>query len=71
MDKALVEYWVALTLTTIPENSGDQDPISRFVQEGQALVVVGLQVFSVGTIASCSHIIPEIATINKTGDGTN
>jgi len=31
-DGAFVEYWLALALTTIPENSGNLDPVSTFVQ---------------------------------------
>jgi len=31
-DEAFVEYWLALVLTTIPENSGNLDPVSNFGQ---------------------------------------
>jgi len=31
-DGAFVEYWLALVLTTIPENSGNLDPVSKVVQ---------------------------------------
>jgi len=70
-DGAFVESWLALALTTIPENSGDLDPISKFVQVRKALAVVALQVFSVGNIVGCAHVLPEIATSSKTGDGQN
>jgi hypothetical protein len=30
-DRAFVEYWLALLLTTIPENSGNLNPISKCV----------------------------------------
>jgi hypothetical protein len=70
-DGAFVEYWLALALTTTPENSGNLDPVSNFVQVRNAPAAVALQVFSVGNIVSCAHVIPEIATSNKTGDGWN
>jgi len=70
-DGAFVEYWLALALTTIPENSGNMDPVSKFVQVRKAPAAVALQVFSVGNIVSCAHVIPEIATSSKTGDGRN
>jgi len=70
-DGALVEYWLALALTTRPENSGNLDPVSKFVQVRKAPAAVALQVFSVGSIVGCAHVIPEIATSSKTGDGQN
>jgi hypothetical protein len=53
-------YWLALALTTTPENYGDLDPISKFVQVRKAPAAVALQVFSVGNIVGCAHVIPEI-----------
>jgi len=70
-DGAFVEYWLALVLTTILENSGNLDPVSKFVQMGKAPAAVALQLFSMGNIVSCVHIIPEIANSSKTGDGRN
>jgi len=70
-DGAFVEYWLALALTTIPENSGNWDPILKFVQVRKVLAAVALQVFSVGNIVGCAHVIPEIATSSKTRDGRN
>jgi hypothetical protein len=70
-DGAFVEYLFALALTTIPENSGNLDPIWKFVQVRQAPAAVAFQVFSVGNIVGCAHIITEIATSSKTGDGWN
>jgi hypothetical protein len=70
-DGAFVEYWLALALTTMPENSGNLDPISKFVQVRKAQAAVALQVFRVGNIVGCAHLIPEIATSSKTGDGRN
>jgi len=70
-DGAFVEYWLALALTTIPENSGNLDPISKFVQVRKAPAAVALQVFSVGNIVGCTQVIPGIATSSKTGDGRN
>jgi hypothetical protein len=70
-DGAFVEYWLVLALTTIPDNTGNFHPISKFVQVRKSLAAVALQVFSVGSIFGCAHIIPEIATSSKTGDGCN
>jgi hypothetical protein len=64
-------YWLALVLTTIPEKSGNVDPVSKFVQVRKAPAVVAWQVFSVANIIGCTHLIPEIATSSKTGDGQN
>jgi len=70
-DGAFVEYWLALVLTTIPENSGNLNPVSKFVQVRKAPAAVALHVFRVGNIVGCTHIIPEMATSCKTGDGRN
>ena len=70
-DGAFVEYWLALALTKISENSGNLDPVSKFVQVRKSPAAVALQVFSVGNIVSCVHVLPEIATSCKTGDGRN
>jgi len=70
-DGAFVEYWLALAFTTIPENSGNLDPVSKFVDVRKALAAVALQVFSMGNIIGCAHVIPEIAANSKTGDGCN
>jgi hypothetical protein len=70
-DGAFIEYWLALALTTIPENSGNLDPVSKSVKVRKAPAAVALQVFSVGNIVGCTRIIPEIATSSKTGDGRN
>ena len=61
-DGALVEYWLALALTTTPENSGNLDPVAKFLQARKAPAAVALQVFGVGNIVGCTYIIPEIAT---------
>jgi hypothetical protein len=58
-------------LTTIPENSGNLDPVTKFVQVRKSPAVVAVQVFSVGNIVGCAHVIPEIAASSKTGDGRN
>jgi hypothetical protein len=68
---AVVEYLLALALSRVPENSGNLDPVSKFVQVRKAPAAVALQVFSVGNIIGCRHIIPELATSIKTGDGWN
>jgi hypothetical protein len=71
MDEALVKYWLALALTTVPENRGNLDPVLNFVQVRKAPVAIALHVFSVGDNVGCTHNIPEIATSSKTGDGRN
>jgi len=68
-DGAFVEYWLSLVLTTIPQNSGNLDPVTKFVQVRTTPVAVNLQVFSGGSIVSYAHVIPEIATRSKTADG--
>jgi len=70
-DRAFIEYRLALALTTIPGNSGNFDPVSKFVQVRKAPAAVALQVFSVGNIVGCAHVIPKIATGSKTRDGRN
>jgi hypothetical protein len=70
-DGTFIEYWLALALTTIAENSGNFDPGSKFVQVEVAPAAVRLQVSSVGNIIGCAHGIPEIATSSKTGDRQN
>jgi len=70
-DGVFIEYWLALAFTTIPENSANLDSASKFVQVRKALAAVALRVFSVGNIVGCAHVIPEIATGSKTGDGQN
>jgi hypothetical protein len=71
VDGALVDYLLALALTTIPDNSGNLDPVSKFVQVRNAPAAVTLQVFGVGNIVGCAHVIPEIATSSKTDAGRN
>jgi len=68
-DGAFVVYWLALALTTIPENSGNLDRVSKFVQVRKAPAAMAWQVFSVGNIVGCAHVNPEMATSSKTGDG--
>ena len=41
-NRAFVEHWLALVLTTIPEKSGNLDPFSKFVQVRTALAAGGL-----------------------------
>ena len=49
-DGAFFEYRLALAQTTMPENSGNLDPVSKFVQVRKAPAAVALHVFSVGNI---------------------
>jgi hypothetical protein len=69
-DGAFVEYWLRLALTTIPENSGNLDPVLD-VQVRKEPAAVALLVFSVGIIVGCTQIIPEIATCSKRRDRRN
>jgi hypothetical protein len=68
---AFFEYWLALALTTIPQNSWYLHPISKLIHVRKSPVILGVQVFSMGNIVGCALIIPEIATSRKTGDGRN
>jgi len=70
-DGAFIETWLAVALTTIPENSSNLDPISKFVQVRKAPAAVASHVFSRRNIIGCAHGIPEIATTVMTGDGQN
>jgi len=70
-DGAFVDSQLALALTTIPGSLGNLDPVSKFVQVRESMAAVALQVFSVGIIVGRAHVIPEIATSSKTGDGRN
>jgi hypothetical protein len=70
-DGAFVEYWLTLVLITIPVNSGNLDHVSKFVQVRKAPAPIALQVFSVRNLVRCVHVVPEIATSSKTGDGCN
>jgi len=70
-DGAFIESWLALALTTIPENLGNLDLVSKFVQVGKAPAAVAWQVLSVGHIVGCAHIFLDIASSSKTGDGRN
>jgi len=70
-DGAFVEYWLALSLTTKPENWANLDPVSVFIQLREAAAPVHLQVFSLGNIVGCAQVIPVIATRSGTGDKQN
>jgi len=63
-----VEYWLALLLTTLPENLGNLDPVSKFVQVRTAPAAIALQGFSVGNMVGCTHVIAETATSTRSGD---
>jgi len=45
-DGAYIEYWLGLALTSIPENWGNLEPVSKFVHVRKAPAAVALQVFS-------------------------
>jgi len=69
MDAAVVEYILALTLTTIPENSGNLDPVSEFVQVRNAPAAIVFLLFRVGNIVGCALVSPEIAATSMAGHG--
>jgi hypothetical protein len=58
-------------LTTIPENLGNMDSVSKAVHVRNPPAAVTMQVFEVGNIFGCADITPEIATSSRTGDGWN
>jgi hypothetical protein len=66
-----VENWLALALTTIPDNPGKLDRVSKFVQVRNAPAAVGLHVLSMGNIVGYSHRIPKKATSIMAGNGRN
>jgi hypothetical protein len=70
-DGAFVEYWLALVLTTIPENSGNLHPVSKYVQVRKVPAAIALQVFTLRNIVGWVHVIPEMATSSKTGERRN
>jgi len=70
-DGSFVGCWLALALTKIPENSGNLDPITKFVQVWKAPAALAFQVVSMGNLVSYTHVIPEIATSGKLGDWRN
>ena len=71
MDGAFIEYWLAQSLTTIPENSGELNGVLKCVQVIKAPAAIAVEGIRVGNIASCKHIIPDIATTSKTENGWN
>jgi hypothetical protein len=70
-DGTIVKYWSALALTTIPEISGNLDPVLKFVQVRNVLAAVALQDFRVRNIVGCTHVVREIATSSKAADRWN
>jgi hypothetical protein len=66
-DETFFLYWLSLKLTTIPENSGNLDPVSKFVQVRNEPAAGASQVFSVENIVGCAHLFPQIANANMTG----
>jgi hypothetical protein len=58
-------------LTTIPENLGNMDSILKFVKVRNAPAAIALQSVCGVNIVGCAHIIPEISTSGRTGDGQN
>jgi hypothetical protein len=69
-DGAFVEYWLALVLTTVPEHSSNLDPVLKYVHVRKLPAADALEIFSVGNIVGCVHVIPDTVTF-KTEDGRN
>jgi len=57
-DGAFVEYWLALVLSTIPETSGNIDPISKFIQVLKSPATLVYIVFSMGNTIWSAQVIP-------------
>jgi len=70
-DASFIEYWLALPLTTIPDNSGNLDPVSKYVKATKAPAAIALKMFSVGNIVGWAHGIPDIAPCSNTWNGRN
>jgi len=70
-DGAFIDYWLTRALTTIPENLGNLDPVSKFEKLRNTPAAYALQVFNVGNLIGCMHVIPEIATSWETGNKRN
>jgi hypothetical protein len=70
-DGAFVEYMLALALTAIPENSGNLDPVWKYLHVRKSLTAVPVKVLIMGNIVGCMHVIPQIPTSSKSGDGRN
>ena len=55
-----VDHWMAFARTTVVENSGNIDPISKLAQvRVPPTSRAQYQVFSAGNIVGCAHLIPE------------
>ena len=68
---AVVEYWLTLTLPTIPEDLGTFNHFLKFVPVRKLREPLLLQDFCMGNIFRCTHRIPEIARSSNTGHGRN
>jgi hypothetical protein len=68
---AFVELCFLLAITTIPDNSGNLDPMSKFVQVSKAPTPIASQDFRVTNIVGYGQIIPEIDTSSMKRDGWN
>jgi len=66
-----VQYRLALPLSAQPANSGDLDPISKFVRVTSAVAAVALQLNSVKNIVGCGYVKPDRAASSKTRNGQN
>jgi len=64
----LGEYGVSLALTTIPENSGILDPVSKFVHVKNPLAGIALQHFKVGNNLGYPNVVPKRATSSRSDD---
>jgi hypothetical protein len=60
-----------LALTTLPENCGMLDPVSKFIEARQAWAPVTWHVFILGNIVGSDHVFPGVATSSGTVDERN
>jgi hypothetical protein len=60
-----------LAVTRLPENTGNLDPVSKFVEVRKDEAAVALQVFSVGNIVAYAHVNAEIFNTGRSTLGPN
>jgi len=64
-----VEYWLAIILTTLPENSGNLDPLSKYVQVSTEPLANDLDVWSMQNIVDSKQRCQQIANRKQSADG--
>jgi hypothetical protein len=64
-DRKYVEHWIALALTTIPENPGNLDPVSKFSQVRLAPPATIYKIFTAENIIGCARVISERGVLDQ------